>query len=82
MRTQLDPLFSEYLLQIGNGIEKTCFNECIRFPPTMTIPYIENISTLNILIDDVFPNINKYTNNLDFMINKVILTPRIINLVI
>lgn len=82
MRTQLDPLFSEYLLQIGNGIEKICFNECIRFPPTMTIPYIENISTLNILIDDVFPNINKYTNNLDFMINKVILTPRIINLVI
>lgn len=76
MRTQLDPLFSECLLQIGNGIEKICYNDCIRLPPTMTIPYVENINTLNILIDNVFPNINKYTNKLDFMINKVILTPR------
>ena len=31
---------------------------------------------LNILIDNVFPNIKKYANNLNVMINRVILTPR------
>lgn len=42
----------------------------------MIIPYVGNINTLNILIDHVFPNINKYTNNLDFMTKWAILTLR------
>ena len=42
----------------------------------MTIPYIENADTLKILIDYVFLDIKQYSNNLDTMINRVILTLR------
>lgn len=72
IRAELDPLISEYLLRIGNEVEKICYNECIKLPPAMIIPYAENINTLNILIDNTLANINKYTNNFDFMMNRVI----------
>ena len=42
----------------------------------MIIPYIENVNRLNLLIDNVIPNIKEYPNNLNAMINRVILTLR------
>lgn len=42
----------------------------------MIIPYVKNTNVLNILINNVLPNINEYSNNLDFMIDRVISTPR------
>lgn len=42
---------------------------CIKLSSTMIIPYIKNTDVLNILINNVFPNINEYSNNLDFMID-------------
>ena len=76
MRTQEDPEFNEYLLRIGNGLEKNCNNSYVKLPSTIIEPYIEDANPLNILIDSVFPNIKEYVNNLNVMINRVVLTPR------
>lgn len=67
MKTQLDPLFSQYLLRIGDRIEKNCYNDYFKLPSTIIISYVKNINIISILIDIVFPNINKYPNNLDLM---------------
>ena len=53
------------------------YNNCVKLPSTMIIPYIEKKKDLlNMLINSVFPNIPQYATNLDTMINQVILTPR------
>ena len=56
--------------------KKNCYNNYVKLPSTIIIPYIENVNPLNILIDDVFPNIKEYPHNLDNIIHQVILTPR------
>jgi len=38
----------------------------------MKIPFIDDMTSLNALIDIVFLNINEYPNNLDIMINRAI----------
>ena len=42
----------------------------------MIIPYEDDILSLQNLIKSVFPNINNYGNNLHFMINRAMLTPK------
>ncbi|KAK3221100.1 hypothetical protein Dsin_015070 [Dipteronia sinensis] len=75
MRAKFDPLFSQFLLRIGNGTEETDADEKIKLPAMMTIPYDDNETFLNTLLDIVFPNIHDYSNNINFMINRAILTP-------
>ncbi|GLT72837.1 hypothetical protein SLA2020_447360 [Shorea laevis] len=60
MRAKLDPMFSEYLLQVGNGTEPVTIADKIKLPTTMIIPYIDDMTSLNALIDIVFLNINEY----------------------
>lgn len=76
MRARLDPMFSNYLLQVGNGTEPITILDKIKLPTKIIIPYIDEITSLNALIDVVFLNINEYPNNLDIMINQAILTPK------
>jgi hypothetical protein len=76
MRAKLDPMFSEYVLQVGNGTKLITIDNKIELPTTMIIPYIDDMTSLNALIDIVFLNINEYSNNLDIMINRAILTPK------
>ncbi|KAK3207146.1 hypothetical protein Dsin_021192 [Dipteronia sinensis] len=75
MRAKFDPLFSQFLLQIGNRTEETDVDEKIRLPAMMTIPYEDDETSLNTLLNLVFPNIHNYSNNVNFMINRAILTP-------
>ncbi|XP_073120339.1 uncharacterized protein [Henckelia pumila] len=76
MRASLDPHFSSYLLKIGDGIEYTNDKDEIQIPPQANVPFIDDNTTLNTLIDMVFPNIND--ENLDFslFVNRAILTTR------
>jgi hypothetical protein len=63
MRAKLDPMFSEYVLQVGNGTKPITIDNKIELPTTMIIPYIDDMTSLNALIDVVFLNINEYSNN-------------------
>ena len=70
MRAKLDSMFSEYVLQVGNGTRPVTIDNKIELPTIMIIPYIDDMTSLNALIDVVFfLNINEYSNNLDIMIN-------------
>ncbi|KAK2642816.1 hypothetical protein Ddye_024579 [Dipteronia dyeriana] len=75
MRVKFDPLFSQFLLRIGDGIEETDVDEKIKLPAMMPIPYEDNETFLNTLLNLVFPDIHNYSNNVNFMINRAILTP-------
>lgn len=76
MRAQLDPLFCNYLLSVGNGTEKEHSCQMITLPSDITIEFKDEFQSLKHLIRVVFPNIANYTENLDSMINRVILTPK------
>ncbi|XP_073130774.1 uncharacterized protein [Henckelia pumila] len=76
MRALLDPKFSSYLLRVGDGVEETNERDEILIPPQANIPFIDEATSLNILIDNVFPNIDD--ENLDFslFVKRAILTTR------
>ncbi|KAL5580950.1 hypothetical protein UlMin_013392 [Ulmus minor] len=76
MRAMLDPSFSEYLLRIGNGVEKHYSCKMVKLSPNIILPFEEDIFSLNNLINIVFPNLHDYIEKLDCMINRVILTPK------
>lgn len=76
MRARLDTSFSKYLLNIGDGIEKKHSCNMIQLPPNITIDFEEHITSLQTLIDIVYPNLNHYADNLHYIIDRVILTPR------
>ena len=74
MRARFDQSFCDYLLRIGNGNEECDSNGRIRIPPTMVLPYIDELSSLKQLIDVVFPNIDELPEKLSLIINRIILT--------
>ncbi|KAL5545345.1 hypothetical protein UlMin_009129 [Ulmus minor] len=76
MRAILDPSFSNFLLQIGNGTEKHHSCGMIKLLHNITIPFQDDTLSLNNLIDIVFSNLHYYIQKLDYMINRVILTPK------
>ena len=76
MRARLDPVFSNYLLNIGNGIEPENNDDTIKLPPHIIIPYEDDTLSLKKLIDVVFLDIINYANNVDLMINRDIWTPK------
>jgi len=58
-----DPIFSNYLLHIGNGTEKPFLDDIIKLPSHMVIPYIDEKMSLRLLIDHVFPNLDAFATN-------------------
>ncbi|XP_022862082.1 uncharacterized protein LOC111382368 [Olea europaea var. sylvestris] len=75
MRTKSDPIFCEYLLRIGGGIEEEHTCNCIKLPNSIVLPFEDEIMSLKKLIQCVFPNIDTYADHLYTMVNRVILTP-------
>ena len=76
MRAQLDPIFIQYLLQIGNGEGLTDKNCEILLPSTFIIPYSDEITSINSLITNVFPNFDLFHSNFESITNRAILTIR------
>ncbi|KAH7515891.1 hypothetical protein FEM48_Zijuj10G0074600 [Ziziphus jujuba var. spinosa] len=73
MQAQLDPIFNEYVLRTGDGIEQVIYDDNVKVPFNMVIPYIDEDDddiALNRMIDHVLPHISDYANNLDTMINR------------
>ncbi|KAG7951593.1 hypothetical protein I3843_12G015700 [Carya illinoinensis] len=76
MRARLDPIFSDYVLEVGNGMPPNTVDETIKIPNRMLIPYYDDNTSLDHLIEDVFHNIHEYSMNISTMMNRAILTPK------
>ncbi|XP_022891761.1 uncharacterized protein LOC111406602 [Olea europaea var. sylvestris] len=74
MRAKLNPLFCEYLLRIGNGIEREHIYHMIKFSSDVIIDFESEFESLKKLIAIVFPNFRTYERFIheDFLNN---LTP-------
>ncbi|KAM6547230.1 hypothetical protein CsatB_018906 [Cannabis sativa] len=76
MRAILDPIFSDYILSVGNGMPPITVNDTLQIPSNMLIPYHDDNTSLYILIENVFHNIHHYPKNVSTMMNRAILTPK------
>ncbi|XP_062103729.1 uncharacterized protein LOC133814833 [Humulus lupulus] len=76
MRARLDPMFSNYVLAVGNGLPPTTKDEIIKIPNGMLVSYDDDKTSLDHLIQDVFHNIKDYSGNMSTMMNRAILTPK------
>lgn len=76
MRARLDHSFCEYLLKIGNGIEKEHTCRMIKLPSDIVIDFEDEIKSLKKFISIVFSNFRTYSDNLNTMMNRIILTPK------
>ncbi|XP_075515340.1 ATP-dependent DNA helicase PIF1-like [Primulina tabacum] len=71
-----DPHFSSWLLKIGNGIEATNKDNEIQIPSHINIPFTDDITSLNTLINMVFPNITDSNVDISLFVKRAILTTR------
>ncbi|XP_035539697.1 uncharacterized protein LOC118344048 [Juglans regia] len=76
MRARLDPVFSEYVLELGNGMPPITIDETVKIPNGMLVPYEDDCTSLDHLIDVVFQDIHEYSINISAMMNPAILTPK------
>ncbi|KAG2712304.1 hypothetical protein I3760_04G119000 [Carya illinoinensis] len=76
MRARLDPIFSEYVLELGDRMPPITVDETIKIPDGILVPYEDDCTFLDHLIDVIFHDIHKYSINSSAMMNRPILTPK------
>ncbi|XP_041021231.1 uncharacterized protein LOC121262708 [Juglans microcarpa x Juglans regia] len=76
MGARLDPVFSDYVLEVGNGMPPNIIDETIKILNGMLVPNDDDNTYLDHLIEDVFHNIQEYSANISTMRNRAILTSK------
>ncbi|GJU57873.1 ATP-dependent DNA helicase PIF1-like protein [Tanacetum coccineum] len=76
MRALLDPIFTEFLLKIGNGTETSHKNDLVNIPPSMLIQTHLDKDPLDALIDCVYPNTQLHSLTTPCYLNRAILTTK------
>lgn len=76
MRAKEDGPFIEYLLRIGEEREPNGFEDSVRLPPSMLIPFVDTISSLDSLNEFVYPSLDNFSMDSSVLINRAILTPK------
>ncbi|KAM3330338.1 hypothetical protein ACQJBY_026944 [Aegilops geniculata] len=76
MRSRADPLFSEYLLRIGNGIEETIGDDYVRLPEDIVIGHTDDETAVNRLIKEVFPSLSANAKLGEYMSSRAILSTK------
>ncbi|XP_027181779.1 ATP-dependent DNA helicase PIF1-like [Coffea eugenioides] len=74
MRVRSDPSFSDFLLRIGNGTEPTILDNKIKLHSSMLIPFIDEKTSLDLLINTVYPSLSDFLNNSSAVTNRAILS--------
>ncbi|XP_027156989.1 uncharacterized protein LOC113758962 [Coffea eugenioides] len=75
MRAFLDPSFSDFLLNIGNGTQATIANDKIQLPSSMIVSFInDDQQSLHTLIDTVYPSLSSFCPQNSTLINRAILS--------
>ena len=75
MRAQNDVWFSQFLLRIGDGTEKTFPNDYVDLPDDIMLEY-NNDQSIDILIDHVFPDLANNCTSASYMRERAILSTR------
>ncbi|KAG2653869.1 hypothetical protein PVAP13_1NG417100 [Panicum virgatum] len=75
MRAQNDVCFSQFLLRIGDGTEKTFPNDYVDMPNDIMLEYNDDQS-IDTLIDRVLPNLAKNCTFVSYMRQRAILSTR------
>ncbi|KAG6638160.1 hypothetical protein CIPAW_10G016700 [Carya illinoinensis] len=68
--------FHQVLPVVRNGMPPITVDETIKIPDGMLVPYEDDCTSLDHLIDVVFHDIHKYLINISAMMNRAILTPK------
>ncbi|KAK4386230.1 hypothetical protein Sango_2493600 [Sesamum angolense] len=76
MRAKDDPMFTEFLMRVGNGTETHVLDDRIEIPNNMILPFVESHKSLCDLIDLVFPCLDLFLTNPLLVINRSILAPK------
>ncbi|CDJ26458.1 unnamed protein product [Triticum aestivum] len=76
MRSQANPLFSEYLLRIGNGTEETISDDYVRLPEDIVIGHSDDETAINRLIKEVFPSLSDNAKSGEYMSSRAILSTK------
>lgn len=74
MRSLQDPLFTEFLIRLGNGNEISDDDDFITLPKQILKE--NNADQLKFLIDYVYPNIFMRSTNVRSTLNRAILTTK------
>jgi ATP-dependent DNA helicase PIF1 len=74
MRAQSNTWFADYLLRIGNGIEETIGDDYVCLPDDILIEYTDNKESINQLIQEVFPSLEKNVRSSTYMSKHAILS--------
>ncbi|XP_048502683.2 uncharacterized protein LOC104896527 [Beta vulgaris subsp. vulgaris] len=75
MRSRNDSAFATRLLSIGNGDEPTVSDHMIKLPNHMVIPSSTDDVSIEMLIDQVFPNLSQHVGEGKYMVERAIITP-------
>ncbi|CAA0810619.1 PIF1 helicase [Striga hermonthica] len=75
MRARLDPLFTEMLLRIENGQERTYDEDLIKIPPSITISECLSEDSLDELIRIIYLDLAHLTET-ELSVNRAILTTK------
>ncbi|XP_020972051.1 uncharacterized protein LOC107627897 [Arachis ipaensis] len=75
MRSSNDPVFAEYLVHIGDGIEPTIHKDFVRIQTNMAISW-EGETSLHKLIEEIFSNLQSHGWDASYMVERAILTPK------
>ncbi|KAL3827986.1 hypothetical protein ACJIZ3_022998 [Penstemon smallii] len=76
MRAKEDPEFMEFLLNVGNGRLPFLFDNNIRIPQNMLIPFTDVQTSLDALIQTVYPCFSDFLMDPHSLVNRAILTPK------
>lgn len=76
MRAQSGPWFSDYLLRIGNGTEKTMADDYVQLTEDIVIGYTDTEDCVNKLIQDVFPSLEDNAGSTAYMSTRAILSTK------
>nr|XP_016434483.1 PREDICTED: uncharacterized protein LOC107760885 [Nicotiana tabacum] len=74
MRAKTDSSFCEYLMQIGNGKEKTNMNDKIKILRSFIVLYITENESLDLLFKIIYPDLHTSYHDSAFLTSRVILT--------
>ncbi|XP_075112318.1 uncharacterized protein LOC107791698 isoform X1 [Nicotiana tabacum] len=76
MRARIYPSFCEYLLQIGNGTERTKCEDKIEIPDSFVIPFTTEAKSLDALFSVTYPDLHAFSPDSSMIASRVILTTK------
>nr|GEV57667.1 hypothetical protein [Tanacetum cinerariifolium] len=76
IRARTDPWFSNFLLQVSDGVEEVVDKNYVRIPDDMTIPYTNDDASKNALINEIFPSFATNACSSSDIVSRAILSTK------